>query len=94
MNLVLHKKVMGLRYFGIIEDRQSQEKYALKYYTFLINTLSKIIRFIMNGISFKEVTPFQKFVSFAYFRLGWVQDQIVQALTKETDPKISEEKII
>jgi hypothetical protein len=93
LDLLLHKKVMSLRYFGIIHDTEAQKRYAMKYYTFLINALSKIIGFIANGISFKEVGPLQKFVAFAFFRFGWVQDQIIRALSKSTDPPISEEKI-
>ena len=53
----------------------------------------KVIKFIANGISFKEVRPLQKFVAFAYFRYSWVQEQIVTALSKKSDPVLSEEKI-
>lgn len=53
----------------------------------------KTIKFISNGISFKEVKPLQKFVAFAYFRFNWVQDQIINALSKKTDPVISQDKI-
>lgn len=58
-----------------------------------MNALMKTIKFISNGISFKEVKPLQKFVAFAYFRFNWVQDQIINALSKKTDPVISQDKI-
>lgn len=89
LNLLLHKKLMSLRYFGIINDQQAQVKYATKYYTFLVNVLLKVIRFITNGLSFKEVAPLQKFVAFAFFRFTWVQNEVTRALAKESDPVIS-----
>jgi len=80
---------MNLRYFGIIHEHEYQLKYALKYYKLIVNVLIKVVRFICNGISFKEVRPLQKFVAFAYFRFNWVQDQIIYALSKKSDPIIS-----
>ena len=53
----------------------------------------KIIGFISSGISFKEVEPLQRFIAFCFFRLTWVQNQIIQALSKESDPVISEDKL-
>lgn len=73
---------MSLRYFGILHDVNAQKKYAMKYYTFLVKMIIKIIGFISSGISFKEVEPLQRFVGFCFFRFTWVQDQIVQALLK------------
>ena len=49
----------------------------------------KIIGFISSGISFKEVEPLQRFIAFCFFRLTWVQNQIIQALAKESDPVVS-----
>ena len=46
---------MSLRYFGILHDVNAQKKYAMKYYTFLVKMIIKIIGFISSGISFKEV---------------------------------------
>jgi hypothetical protein len=85
---------MNLRYFGSIRDPTLQKKYAKKYYTFLINTLIKIVEFILHGINFKELSSLQKFVSYAYFRFSWCQNQVVQALAKESDPVLSEDKIV
>lgn len=53
IDLLLHKKVMNLRYFGSIRNPIQQKKYAMKYYTFLIHTLVKIMGLIINGISYK-----------------------------------------
>ena len=80
---------MSLRYFGSLRDASAQKQFAMKFYKFLINILIKIIGFIMNGISFKELVSLQQFVAFAYFRFSWCQDQIVQALAKESDPVFS-----
>lgn len=85
---------MNLRYFGSIRDQTLQKKYASKYYKFLINTLIKIIQFILHGINYKELSSLQKFVAYAYFRFSWCQNQIIQALLKETDPILSEDKIV
>lgn len=84
---------MNLRYFGSIGSSSLQKKYAMKYYTFLINTLIRLITFIMHGISFKELASFQKFVAYTFFRFSWCQNQIIQALSKPSDPVLSEEKI-
>lgn len=94
LDLVLHKKLMNLRYFGSTRDPAAQKRYARKYYRFLINTLVRIIQFVINGISFKELVALQKFVAYAFFRLAWVQDQIITALARPTDPTLSEERII
>ena len=39
------------------------------------------------------MTYIQRFVAYAFFRLPWCQAIIVGALSKSTDPVISEEKL-
>lgn len=89
---LLHKKVMHLRCFGSIRQ-PDKKKYALKYYRLLLTNLARIIQFIDSGISFKEVTYIQRFVAFVFFRHGWCQTHIVQALAKPNDPPLSEDKM-
>ena len=89
IDLLLHKKVMNLRYFGTIRNSSKQKKYAMKYYTFLIHTLIKIIEMVINGITYKELISLQKFIAYVYFRFSWVQKHVIQSLAKETDPQFS-----
>ncbi len=84
---------MNLRYFSCISSESLKKKYSLKFYQLLIGNLTKIIEFINNGISFKEVNYIQRFVAYVYFRLPWCQSIIVDALLKKSDPVISEEKL-
>jgi hypothetical protein len=86
---ILHKKIMSLKYFGSIRDTASKKKYAFKIYKLITEIISKIIIFIQNGISYKELNYIQRFIAFAFFRCTWCQDKIIQALQRPNDPVIS-----
>jgi len=68
---------MSLKYFGSIRDTASKKKYALKIYKLIIEVISKIIGFIQNGISYKELNYIQRFIAFAFFRSSWCQEKII-----------------
>jgi len=68
---------MSLKYFGSIRDTASKRKYALKIYKLIIEVISKIIGFIQNGISYKELNYIQRFIAFAFFRSSWCQEKII-----------------
>ena len=81
---------MRLKYFCGIRNEQEKLIFAKKFYMFVANVVKKIIRFTVNGLTYKEFVCIHKFMAFAYFRLPWCQDQIIQVLKREGDPIISE----
>ncbi len=56
----------------------------------IVNVMKKIITFTANGLTYKEFVCIHRFMAFAYFRLPWCQDEIIQVLKREGDPIISE----
>ncbi len=94
INYIVHKPELSTRYLTLHQNENTKKALYLRYYKFIISVLSKVIVCTGIGITFHELQCIQKFIAFAYFRFPWIQQKIIEALRRHTDPLITEEKLI
>ena len=92
-HLICHKDILNLKYFGSLRHNTSKNKFAVKFYQFLINAFHKIIESVEEKLTYKEVKAIHRFVAFAFFRFPWCQEQLISVLSRPTDPEITEERL-
>lgn len=56
--------------------------------------ISKIILCTTVGLEFRELQCTQKFIAYAYFRYPWIQNILINALKRENDQILTDEKLM
>lgn len=56
--------------------------------------MEKIVQSTEIGVTFHELQCIQKFVAYAYFRIPWVQENVLKNFQREGDPSINSDKLI
>lgn len=94
IDLIIHRPELTTNYLYLVESPHQKTEIGIKYYRFVFGLLGKIINCTAVGITYHELKCIQKFIGYVYFRCKWIQNLVVNTLSRKDDPEFTSEKLM